>query len=49
MKHAIISAIITLIVGIGVMAIFPETLAFGLLAAVTVMGACIIYCNDKKK
>lgn len=49
MKKAVLAAIVTLIVGISVMYIFPETLAFGILAAIAVMGALIIYFNETKK
>lgn len=48
MKKALLAAIITLIVGIFVMSIFTETLAFGILAAIVVMGGFIIYFNDRK-
>ena len=49
MKKALIAVIITIIVGLFVMGIFYETLEFGLLAAIAVMGGFIIYFNDKKK
>ena len=49
MKKALIAVIITIIVGLFVMGIFTETLEFGLLAAIAVMGGFIIYFNDKKK
>ena len=49
MKKALIAVIITIIVGLFVMGIFAETLEFGLLAAIAVMGGFIIYFNDKKK
>ena len=49
MKKALIAVIVTIIVGLFVMGIFTETLEFGLLAAIAVMGGFIIYFNDKKK
>ena len=49
MKKALIAVIITIIVGLFVMGIFTETLEFGLLATIAVMGGFIIYFNDKKK
>ena len=49
MGKAILAAIATLIVGLFVMGIFTEATEFGVLAAVAVMGAFIIYFNDKKK
>ncbi len=48
MKKAILAAVITLIAGVLVMSVFPETLKFGVLASIAVMGAFIIYFNDKK-
>lgn len=48
MKKAILSAAITLIVGLLVMSAFPNAKEIGVLAAVAVMGACIIYFNEKK-
>ena len=49
MGKVILAAIVTLIVGLLVMSIFTEAVEFGVLAAVCVMGAFIIYFNDKKK
>ena len=48
MRRAILAALATLVAGVIVMSIFPETLAFGILAAIAVMGAFIIYFNEKK-
>lgn len=48
MKKSILAAIVTLVIGLGV-SIFTETLEFGILAAIAVMGGFIIYFNDKKK
>jgi len=49
MKKAILAAVVTLIAGVLVMSIFPETLEFGILASVAVMGAFIIYFDEKKE
>lgn len=49
MKKAIFAAVLTLVIGLGVMSIFTEALEFGILAAIAVMGGFIIYFNDKKK
>ena len=49
MGKAILAAIVTFVVSLFVMGIFTEALEFGVLAAVAVMGAFIIYFNDKKK
>ena len=49
MKKALFAAIVTLVVGILVMSIFPDAAELGVLAAVAVMGAFIIYFNDKNK
>ncbi len=48
MKKAIFAMISTLIVSLLIMGIFYETLEFGILAAIIVMGGFIIYFNDKK-
>ena len=49
MKKAILAAVVTLVIGIGVMTIFTDALEFGVVAAIAVMGGFIIYFNDKKK
>ncbi len=48
MKKALIAMLVTLIVSFVVMGIFYETLEFGILAAVVIMGGFIIYFNDRK-
>ena len=48
MKKAILAAVVTLVIGLGVMSIFTEALELGILAAIAVMGGFIIYFNDKK-
>ena len=48
MKKAILAAIVTLVIGLGVMRIFTEARELGILAAIAVMGGFIIYFNDKK-
>ena len=49
MKKAILAIVCTLLVSLLVMGIFYETLEFGILAAILVMGGFVIYFNDKKK
>ncbi|MBO5892598.1 MAG: binding-protein-dependent transport permease [Oscillospiraceae bacterium] len=49
MKKAILAAVVTLVIGLLVMSIFTEAIEFGILAAIAVMGAFIIYFNEKKK
>ena len=49
MGKAILAAIITLVVGLLVMSVFPEAFEVGILAAIAVMGAFIICFNEKKK
>ncbi|MBQ8202829.1 MAG: binding-protein-dependent transport permease [Clostridia bacterium] len=49
MKKAILAVVITLLVSLFVMGVFYETLEFGLLAAILIMGGFIIYFNEKKK
>ena len=49
MKKALLAIACTLLVSLLVMSIFYETLEFGLLAAILVMGGFIIHFNDKKK
>ena len=49
MKKALLAIVCTLLVSLLVMGIFYETLDFGILAAILVMGGFVIYFNDKKK
>ena len=49
MRRAILAALTTVAAGVIVMSIFPEVLSFGILAAIAVMGAFIIYFNEKKQ
>lgn len=49
MKKAILAVGVTLLVSLLVMGIFYETLEFGILSAILVMGGFIIYYNEKKK
>ena len=49
MKKAILAVVVTLLVSLFVMGFFFETLEFGILAAILVMGGFIIYFNEKKK
>lgn len=49
MKKAILAAVVTLVIGIGVMTILTDELEIGVVAAIAVMGGFIIYFNDKKK
>ncbi len=49
MGKAILAAIITLIVGLLTMSIFTGAGEVGSLVAIAVMGAFIIYFNEKKK
>ena len=49
MKKAILAVVCTLLVSMLVMGIFYETLDFGVLTAILVMGGFIIYFNEKKK
>lgn len=49
MKKAILAAVVTLVIGIGVMSILTDGLEIGVVAAIAVMGGFIIYFNDKKK
>jgi len=48
MWKAVLAAVVTLIIGLLVTAVFNGQSAFGILAAIAVMGAFIIYFNDKK-
>jgi len=48
MGRAILALIITLVVGLLTMSIFTGAEEVGLLAAISVMGAFIIYFNEKK-
>ena len=48
MKKAILAMVSTLLISLLVMGAFYETLEFGILAAIIVMGGFIIYFNDKK-
>ncbi len=49
MKKAILAALVTLVIGLLVMRIFTEAPELGIFAAIVVMGAFIIYFNEKKK
>ena len=49
MKKAILAAVVTLVIGIGLMSILTDGLEIGVVAAIAVMGGFIIYFNDKKK
>ncbi|MBQ9963591.1 MAG: binding-protein-dependent transport permease [Clostridia bacterium] len=49
MKKALLAVVITALISILVMAIFYQTLEFGLLAAIVTMGGFIIYFNEKKQ
>lgn len=49
MKKAILAAVVTLVIGIGVMTMLTDGLEIGVVAAIAVMGGFIIYFNDKKK
>ena len=49
MKKAILAAVVTLAIGIGVMTILTDGLEIGVVVAIAVMGGFIIYFNDKKK
>ncbi len=49
MGKAIIAAIITIVIGLLTMSIFTGAAEVGLLAGVAVMGAFIIYFNEKDK
>ncbi len=49
MGKAILAAFITLAVGLLTMSIFTGAVEVGILVAVAVMGAFIIYFNEKRK
>lgn len=49
MSKAILASIITLIIGLLTMSIFTGAVEVGIIAAIVVMGAFIIYFNEKKK
>lgn len=49
MGKAILAAVSTLVIGILVMSIFPAARELGLLAAISVMGAFILYFGEKKE
>ena len=49
MGKAILAAISTIVIGLLTMSIFTGAEAVGIVAAIAVMGAFIIYFNDKKK
>lgn len=49
MGKAILSAIVTLIVGLLTMSIFTNGAEVGVLAAVAVMGGLVIYFNDRRR
>ena len=49
MGRAILALIITLVVGLLTMSIFTGAAEVGVLVAISVMGAFIIYFNEKKK
>lgn len=49
MSKAILAAIITLMVGLLTMSIFSDAFEVGIIVAIAVMGAFIIYFNEKKK
>ena len=48
MGKAILAAIITLIVGLLTMSIFTGAVEVGIIVSVSIMGAFIIYFNEKK-
>lgn len=49
MKKAVFAVVVTLLVSLLVMGIFYDTLEFGILVAILVMGGFIIYFNERKK
>ncbi len=49
MGRAILSAIITLVIGLLTMSIFTGAFEVGIVVAIAVMGAFIIYFNENKK
>ncbi len=49
MGKSILAAIITVVIGLLTMSILTSDIEIGILVAIAVMGAFIIYFNDKKK
>ncbi len=49
MSKAILAAIFTVVIGLLTMSIFTGASEVGIVAAIAVMGAFIIYFNEKKK
>ncbi len=49
MSKAILAAVITVFIGLLTMSIFTGAIEVGIIVAIAVMGAFIIYFNEKKK
>lgn len=49
MGRAILASIVTMVVGLLTMSIFTGAVEVGIVVAIAVMGAFIIYFNEKKK
>ncbi|MBE7032028.1 MAG: binding-protein-dependent transport permease [Ruminococcaceae bacterium] len=49
MGRAILASFVTLVVGLLTMSIFTGAFEVGIVVAIAVMGAFIIYFNEKKK